>query len=193
MLWEQTLDKLKALKLLGMFNGAKSQQEDKSYRAMDFEERLGFLVDQEYLDRENRRIKTRIRQAKMKQQASVEDVDFRARRKLNKSQFMEMCQCKWIKEHRNLIMTGPTGVGKSYLSCALGHGACLQNYKVLYVRLPRFLSELAISRGDGSYLKLMKSLMKVDLLILDDCLSSIKIQHKLVSSCLMRFFVISYV
>ena len=81
---------------------------------------------------------------------------------------MELTKCRWIKEHRNLIFTGPTGVGKSYLACSLGHRACLDGFKVLYVRIPRFLAELGISRGDGSYLKLMRSLEKVDLLILDD-------------------------
>lgn len=168
MLWQQTLEKMRELKLLGMLQGLKSQSESKSFNKLDFEERLGLLVDQEYLDRENRRIKSRIRQAKMRQPACVEDVDFRARRNLNKSQFMNLVNCKWIKEHHNLIVTGPTGVGKSYLGCALGHKACLNGHKVLYMRLPRFLAEVGLSRGDGSYLRLMKSLTKVDLLILDD-------------------------
>lgn len=168
MLWEQTLDKLKELKLFGMIQGLKRQEESKEYKKMDFEERVSLLVDQEYLDRENRRVRSRIRQAKMRQQACIEDIDFRARRNLNKTQFMSLSKCNWIKDHHNLIITGPTGVGKSYLSCALGHKTCLEGYKTLYVRLPRFLSELGVSRGDGSYLKLMRSLTKVDLLILDD-------------------------
>jgi DNA replication protein DnaC len=168
MLWEQTLEKIRALKLSGMLEGIKEQEEIRGYSKMDFEERLGFLIDREYSGKEERRLRSRIKQAKMKQQACVEDIDFKSRRNLNKSEFLKLSQCKWIKERRNLIITGPTGVGKSYLSCALGHKACLNNLKVQYVRLPRFLVELGVSRGDGSYLKLIKSLMKVELLILDD-------------------------
>lgn len=151
------------MKMSAMLDGAKNQKEQRSYDQMSFEERFGELVD-----RENRRLKSRVRQAKMRQQAYVADVDFRARRNLKKSDFLSLAKCSWIKEKRNLLITGPTGVGKSYLSCALGHQACLDGYKTLYIRLPRFLTELTIARGDGSYIKLLKSLLKVDLLVIDD-------------------------
>jgi len=168
MLWQQTLEKMREMKLRGMLKGAEEQESSTGYKKMSFEDRLGHLVDHEHLERENRRLSARLRQAKFRQQATMEDVDFKYRRNLVRSQFMEFGKCRWIKEHKNIILTGPSGVGKSYLACAIGNKACLEGYKVQYIRVPRFLTELMIGKGDGSYLKMMKALSRVDVLILDD-------------------------
>jgi len=168
MLLSPTLDKLKELKLLGMSKELEKQLSSKSYNSLSFEERLGFLVEQESLERENKKLNLRLRQAKLKQDASIEDINFRHPRNLDKSMMLELSNCKWIKEHHNILITGLTGVGKSYISCALGHRACLDGFKTMYVRLSRLLSDLFIARGDGRYEKLMKNLAKIDLLIVDD-------------------------
>lgn len=135
---------------------------------LEFEERLGLLADRELTDRENRRLAARLRKAKLRQTATLEDIDFRHPRGLDKSLILALAGCQWIKEHRNCLITGPTGAGKSYLACALGHKACREGYSVHYVRAPRLFQELATARGDGRYLKLLSSLAKADLLILDD-------------------------
>ena len=168
MLWQQTLERLRAMKLRGMAKGLEEQENSKGHQAMSFEERLGYLVDYEYLERENRKLSSRLRQANFRQQACMEDVDYKYKRNLNRSNFLELGKCNWIREHKNIILTGPSGVGKSYLACALGNKACLEGFKVLYIRVPRFLTELLIGKGDGSYLKLLKSFSRVDVLILDD-------------------------
>lgn len=168
MLWEQTLERMRMLKLLGMQKGIEEQKNNTLYNEMSFEERIGHLIEYEHLERENRRLSSRLRQAKFRQQASIEDVNFRHKRNLNKRQLVELSKCRWIKEHKNVFLTGPTGVGKSYLACALGNKACLEGFKVQYIRVSRFLTELMIGKGDGSYLKILRSLSKVDVLILDD-------------------------
>jgi DNA replication protein DnaC len=168
MLLEPTLDKLRELRFLGMLKGLQEQLHSKNVKKMSFEERLGLLVDQELLERENRKLKTRLSQAKLKQNACIEDIDFKHPRNLNKSTVMSLANCKWIKDHHNILITGLTGVGKSYLACALGNKACLEGYRSMYVRVSRLLSDLAVARGDGRYEKVMKSLSRVDLLILDD-------------------------
>lgn len=168
MLLSPTLDKLKELKFLGMVKELEEQLKSKSYNSLSFEERLGLLVEQEVLDRENRRLNSRLKQASLKQQACIEDIDFRHPRNLDKSMMLNLANCKWIKEHHNILITGVTGVGKSYLGCALGHRACLEGFRTMYVRLSRLLSDLVVARGDGRYEKIMKNLAKVDLLIIDD-------------------------
>ncbi len=168
MLLSPTLDKLRELKFLGMLKEFEEQLRSKSRQKMSFDERLGLLIDQEILERENRRLNSRLRQASLKQQASIEDIDFRHPRNLDKSTMMSLANCKWIKEHHNILITGLTGVGKSYIGCALGHKACLEGYKTIYIRLSRLLSNLIVARGDGRYEKIMKNLAKADLLIIDD-------------------------
>lgn len=168
MLLEQTKDKLLQLRLNGMLKALEEQENVESYRELDFNDRFGHLVDSEYFSKENKRLQSRIRQAKFKVQCCLEDVDYRASRGLNKSVILTLSTCKWINDHQNLIITGATGLGKSYLSMAFGHRACVEGFKVLYLRLPRFFSSLNIARGDGSYSKVLNSLAKVDLLILDD-------------------------
>lgn len=137
MLWEQTVEKLQELKFAGMIQALREQEESTAYQQLSFEERLGHLVEQEYLARSNRRIQLRLRHARLKQRACIADINFKSSRGLNKSQILNLSTCRWIKEHRNLIITGATGTGKSYLACALGHQACLQDYRVRYERIGR--------------------------------------------------------
>ena len=120
-----------------MVKALQEQEDNESYREMTFEDRLGYLVEQEYVERSNRRLQIRLRQARLKQQASIEDINFRSSRGLNKSEILELSNCRWFKEHRNLIITGATGVGKSYLACALGHRAYLNEFRVRYERVCR--------------------------------------------------------
>ena len=168
MLWEQTVEKLQDLKLSGMLRASLEQQDNRAYEEMSFEDRLGYLVEQEHIERSNRRFQSRLRQARLKQQASIKDINFRSSRGLNKSQILELGNCRWINEHRNLIITGATGSGKSYLACALGHQACLNGHRVRYERVGRLLMDLGMGRGDGSYMKRLMALSRIDLLILDD-------------------------
>ena len=168
MILQQTADKLQKLKLTGMLQALQEQEDNRSYSEMTFQERFEHLVDQEYLEKTNRRIAMRIRLAKFRQQGCIKNIDFKASRNLNKSEILELDKCRFIKENRNVIITGASGVGKSYLACSLGHSACLNGYKVSYARIGRLLTEIGIGRGDGSYIKLIKSLSKFDLLILDD-------------------------
>jgi DNA replication protein DnaC len=168
MLVHPTLDKIEQLRLFGMAKALREQLQNQKATALNFEERLGLLVDREMTERENRRLASRLRSAKLRISAAIEDIDFRQQRGLDKSLLLSLASNKWITEHHNLLIIGPTGVGKSYLACALSHKACRDGHLVLYQRLPRLLEELALSHHDGRYRKLMKSLLKADLLVLDD-------------------------
>jgi DNA replication protein DnaC len=136
--------------------------------ALSFEERLGLLVDRESTERENRRLTTRLRQAKLRQTACIEDIDYRHPRGLDKTLMTRLTTCQWVRDRHNVLITGPTGIGKTWLACALGHKVCREGWTALYLRLPRFLQELPIAKGDGRYGKLLTTLAKTDLLILDD-------------------------
>lgn len=168
MLKTPTIEKLQALKLNGMLKGFEEQQSSSEYQSLTFDERFGLLVDRETIERENRRLKTRLKQAKLRQTACFEDIDYRHPRKLDKSLMLSLGTCGWIEEHQNVIITGPTGVGKSWLACALAHKACLQGYKTRYYRTSRFFRELHAAQGSGTYLKLIKAISKLDVLIIDD-------------------------
>ena len=168
MLNHPTLDKLQALRFTGMLKALIEQAAMPDIDALSFEERLGLLIDREMTEREDRRLKTRLRQAKLKQNACVEEIDYRHPRGLDKSLMRDLIQCQWIKRHLNLLITGPTGVGKTWIGCALAQKACREGYTALYLRLPRLLQELSIAKGDGTYAKLLVRLAKVDVLILDD-------------------------
>lgn len=179
MLVHPTLDKIEQLRLFGMAKALREQLQNQKATALNFEERLGLLVDREMTERENRRLTTRLRAAKLRISAAIEDIDFRQPRGLDKSLLLSLASNKWITEHHNLLIIGPTGVGKSYLACALSHKACRDGHGVLYQRLPRLLEELALSHHDGRYRKLMKSLLKADLLVLDDFgLASLKTEQQ---------------
>jgi len=133
-----------------------------------FEERLALLVDREATERENKRLISRLRFASLRQNAVVEDIDMKASRGLDKALFQKLVAGEWIERHQNLLIIGPTGVGKSWIACALGHKACRDNRSVLYQRLPRLFDTLALARGDGHHARLLKNLARVELLILDD-------------------------
>ncbi len=168
MLKHPTLDKLHALKLTGMAAALADQSATPDITDLSFEERLGLLVDREMTERDNRRMSSRLRRAKLRHAAILEDIDYRNSRGLNKGLVQSLASCQWVKEHLNVLITGPTGVGKTWLACALAHKACREGYTAQYVRLTRLLRELTIAKGDGQYSKLLTSLAKVDVLILDD-------------------------
>lgn len=168
MLTETIMTHLHQLKLLGMLQAFKEQHEQPLTQDLSFNERLALLTDREMLQRSNRRISHLLRQAKLKQQACCENIDYQHSRQLNKSQFMALKGCDFIRQKHNLIITGLTGCGKSYLACALGNQACRLGFSVQYLCVPRFLEELNIAHADGSYGKMLIQLAKRDLIILDD-------------------------
>ena len=168
MLKHPMLDKLHALKLTGMAAALADQSATPDITDLSFEERLGLLVDREMTERDNRRMSSRLRRAKLRHAAILEDIDYRNSRGLDKGLVQSLASCQWVKEHLNVLITGPTGVGKTWLACALAHKACREGYTAQYVRLTRLLRELTIAKGDGQYSKLLTSLAKVDVLILDD-------------------------
>ena len=163
-----TDDKLRSLKLTGMLRALQEQRLSQGTDALSFEERLGLLVDREQTDRDSRRLTTRLRFAQLRQSACIEDLDWKAPRGLNRELVLALASGQYLAKAHNVLITGPTGVGKSYLACALAQQGCRVGYQALYLRLPRFLEELALSRADGSYSKLMKKIAKTQLLILDD-------------------------
>lgn len=168
MLTHPTLDKLESLRLHGMIQALKQQWLQPEINELSFEQRLGLLVDRETDLRQTRQMQARLRKAKLRQNAVVEDVDFKQPRGLDRSQVLQLATCQWIKQKQNLLITGPTGVGKSYLACALSHTACREGFSVLYLRVARLFADLALARGDGRYIKLLATFAKTDLLILDD-------------------------
>jgi len=168
MLSNPTLEKMKELNLLGMAKAFEDQLKTESYKKLSFEERLAYLIEMESLCRDNRKLASRLKNAKLRHGACIEDIDFTDGRKLDKNLILSLSKCKWIKEHRNVLITGVTGVGKSYIACALAHKACLEGYTALYMRVPKLFSELAVARGDGRYPKIIMALSKIDILIIDD-------------------------
>ena len=168
MLTHPTLDKLHTLRLTGMAKAFAEQMAMSDIETLSTEERLGLLVDRELIERENRRLRTRLRKATLRHQAAVEDIDYRHPRGLDKSPMTKLAASAWLREHLNVLITGPTGIGKSWLACALAHKACRDGFTARYLRLPRFLRELTLAKADGRYGKLMTDLAKVDLLVLDD-------------------------
>jgi len=179
MLTNPTIEKLKILKLSGMIKALEEQMNTPGIFELDFFERLGFLVDREITDRDNRRLKSRLKAAKLRQPASIEDLDYRHPRGLDRSLMASLASCQWISSQRNVLITGATGVGKTYLACALAHKGMREGFSALYKRLPRLLHDVSVAKADGSYQKLMSSLAKIDLLILDDWgMSPLTSEHK---------------
>jgi DNA replication protein DnaC len=169
MLTHPTLAKLEALRLFGMLRALNDQlQQPADCAGLSFEERLGLLIDRECTDRRNQQLATRLKRARLRQTAAPEDVNFRHPRGLDKAQFLALCSGDWIREHENLLITGPTGVGKTFLACALAQKACREGFSVEYVRTSRLLGELTAARGDGTYVRRLTALGRTELLVLDD-------------------------
>ena len=168
MLNHPTLDKLHELKLTGMKDALEEQQSMRDIEALDFEERLGLLVDREITVRAERRIKTRLRNARLREQAAIEDLDYRHPRGLDKVLMQSLIGGQWLREHLNLLITGPTGVGKTWIACAFAHKACRDGFTAQYRRVSRLFDELSYAHADGRYPQLMKKLARTDLLVLDD-------------------------
>lgn len=169
MLMEQTLNALKDLRLPGMAAAFEAQQTNAAISSLSFDERFGLLVDRELNWRENRRLTRLLKDAKLKSsQACIEDIRYGGGRQLDKSLMAQLSSCQWIRQHQNLVLTGATGCGKTWLACAFGNAACRQGLSVAYVRTPRLFEELRIAHGDGSFGKRLSALAKTELIILDD-------------------------
>ena len=168
MLTHHTLDKLRTMRLTGMADALEQQRQQASVEELAFDERLGLLVDHEILYRENRRLTRLLKDARLRVNACVEDIDYRQPRGLKRAEIAMLATGDWIQRQHNLCITGPTGTGKTWLACALGNQACRQGLSVRYLRLPRLFETLRIAHGDGSYPRLMSQLAKTQLLILDD-------------------------
>ena len=167
MLPNPTLRQLQTLRLHGMADGYAEQLEQATMEALTFDERFGLLVDREAAERNSRRLRYRLRIARLRENASFEDLDYTGRT-LDKALLRQLATCKWIKAHQNVLIVGPTGTGKTFIGCALAHKACLEGLTSRYYRLNRLLHELHIGRADGTYDKIMRSLLKTDVLLLDD-------------------------
>lgn len=169
MLNEPTMEKLRALRLGALAAAWVEQQRDPQASSLGFDERLGLLVDAEWLDRQNKRLARALREAKLRlTSACIEDVDYPARRELDRAVVRQLATCAWIEQHHNVIITGPTGVGKTYVACALAQQACRKGYRALYRRISRLFDELTLARADGTYARLLGRLTRIDLLVLDD-------------------------
>lgn len=169
MLINSTMEQLRELRLTGMVEALSEQLQDSTAVALSFEERLGLLIDRESAVRSNRLLQSRLKQSKLHfPQASLEDVNYDQKRELNKGTIATLATGEWIRRHNNLILTGATGTGKSWLACAFAHKACLLGYKAQYWRTTRLLETLDLGRADGRYINMIKALAKIDVLILDD-------------------------
>ena len=168
MLAHPTLDQLHALGLYGLARGFKELEHKPEARGLDHAEWLGLLLEYELTLRRQKQFETRARVAKLRHSASVEDVNYQTPRGLDRALFLKLSACDWIADRRNLLITGASGLGKSWLACALGQKACRENMSVLYTRIPRLFAELGVAHGDARYARLLKSIARVKLLILDD-------------------------
>ncbi|EQD39019.1 transposase subunit [mine drainage metagenome] len=170
MLTNTTIEALKSLRLPAMAQGLHEQREHPDYTQLSFEERLGLLVDAELQQRKNRRLERVLKSAKLRSGALVEDVDFTSIRGLDKTSFMSLVKSPWVENHHSVMIVGPTGVGKTFLACALSHNAIRDGHSALYIRVPRLLDELNVARADGRLARMMTTLARTNILILDDLL-----------------------
>ncbi len=168
MLHHPTIEKLNALRLTGMAQALARQSESADIAQLTFEERLGLLLDQEATWRDGKRLTARLRLAALRQNACLEDIDYRTARGLERSVMTKLATGDWLRQRLNCLITGPAGVGKSFIACALAHQACREGFSVRYLRLPRLLNDLTVARGDGRYRKLLASLARTDVIVLDD-------------------------
>ena len=164
----QTIEKLSQMKLHTMATALQEQLEKPSLNGLSFEDRFAMIVDREWTSREDRKLTKRLKAARLKTQATVEDIDCQHPRGLDKSVIRSLASCQWIRSHHNVLITGPTGIGKTYLAEAFPNKACREGFTAVYYRSTRLFGELQIARGDGSYFKLLAKLAKVDLLSIDD-------------------------
>jgi DNA replication protein DnaC len=170
MLLQPLMDKLTQLHLPAFRRGIEEQLTNSQYAQLSFEERLSLLVDLEILQRDNGRLSRRLKKAHFHLDATLEDFDFAPVRGIDRHLVLELSHCAWISHHLNIIVSGPTGAGKTFLGCALGHSACRADFTVRYFRAPRFLQDLKLAHADGSYPKLLAALTHFDLIIFDDWL-----------------------
>ena len=169
MLTEPTLEKMKTMRLDGMAAAWAEQHQQPSSTQLSFDERIGLLVDAEWLHRENKRMGRALREAKLRlAQACVENIDYPARRELDKAVVRQLTSCRWVQEHQAVLITGMTGTGKSYVACALANQACRKGFRALYRRASRLFDELKLARADGTYPRLLARLARIDVLIIDD-------------------------
>jgi DNA replication protein DnaC len=166
---ESTHERLASLGLLAMAAAWTEQNKSAEYAALSFDERFGLLIDAEWIARENKRIKRKLSEAKLRMStACFEGIDYPPARRLDKAMMRQLATCRWVAEHHNLVITGPTGTGKTYLACALAHQACLRGYRAIYRRATRLFEELTLAHADGTYGRLLQRLARVDVLVLDD-------------------------
>ena len=168
MLPEPTMEKLHAMKLNGMAEAWEEQRQQPHSSDLSFDDRLALLVERQWIWKENRALATRLQYAHLKQTACLEDIDFRHPRGLKRAAIDQLASCEWIRHHRHCLITGPTGVGKSYLACALAHKACREGFRALYYYGPKLFRELNMAQADGSLTRVLKKLARVDLLLVDD-------------------------
>lgn len=169
MLKEPTVEKLKALKLYAMATAWNNQHAQPDVAALSFDERLGLLVDAEWMHRENKRLGRALRDAKLRiERACIEDIDYSAKRELDRAVIRQLGTCRWIAEHQNVVVTGATGTGKTYVACALAQQACRTGHRALYRRASRLYQELALAHADGTYVRLLAKLARADVLVIDD-------------------------
>jgi DNA replication protein DnaC len=169
MLREPTTEKLKAMRLDAMATAWDEQHGKPDIAGLSFDERFGMLVDAEWLHRETKRITTALRDAKLKlSSACLEDIDYSPKRELDRAQLRQLAACRWVAEHHNVLITGATGTGKTYIGCALAQQACRKGYRAIYRRASRLFSELALARADGSYPRVLAKIARADVLVLDD-------------------------
>jgi DNA replication protein DnaC len=169
MLNEPTNEKLKAMRLDAMSAAWTEQGGKPDVSRLAFDERFGLLVDAEWLHRENKRLATALREAKLKlASACLEDIDYSNKRELDRVQMRQLAACRWIDEHQNILITGATGTGKTYLACALAQQACRKGHRAIYRRASRLFSELSLARADGSYTRVLAKIARADVLVLDD-------------------------
>jgi DNA replication protein DnaC len=165
---QQTIEKLNWIKVCTMAQEYSRQIKNPEVQSLPFDERFGLLVDSEWVSRQNKRLANLVRKAGMKYNCAIEEFVFTPERSVNKQTIMQLSSCTWIHDNLNVLITGATGSGKTFLGCALGNAACRNGFKVLFKRVPRLLTDIAIAKGDGSYNRLMRELKNIKLLILDD-------------------------
>lgn len=168
MLIEQTIEKLNQMKLNSMAAALREQMGNADYQSLTFEDRISLLVDRQFDEKESRALTRRLQVARLKTPAVVEDIDFATPRGLDRAATLSIAECEFVRSHRNVIITGPTGVGKTYIACAIANKACRMKHTIRYFRTGSLLSAVALGRGDGSYPRLVRALEKTDLLVLDD-------------------------